>query len=92
MRIFVANLPYTVKEHQLHDCFGQWGDVERVTIMRDGMRESRGFGFVDMPDEAAALLAMAELDRKDWDGRTIHVAEARPARNGGSTTPVTMLH
>jgi RNA recognition motif-containing protein len=91
VRIFIANLPFTVSESELKAGFEQWGDVERVTIMRDAMRESRGFGFVDMIHDRDALLAIQELDGKDWDGRRIHVEEARPARNAGSASPVTML-
>jgi len=77
MRIFVGNLPYSVRERELHDCFGQWGEVERVRILLDPVGNSRGSALVDMP-EADALQAIDQLNDRDWDGRTIRVEQARP--------------
>jgi cold-inducible RNA-binding protein len=75
--IFVANLPYGVTEAQLMDCFMQYGAVEKVEVIRDRVTgQSRGFGFVEMPDDPEAALAIADLDGRDWDGRRIHVRVA----------------
>ena len=79
MRIFIGNLPYDVTESDLQGCFSQWGELGRVVLMRDPVGGSRGFGFVDMTHDRDALLAIQELDGRDWDSRKIHVAEARPS-------------
>jgi RNA recognition motif-containing protein len=78
MRIFVASLPRDVTERDLSDCFEQFGEISRTLLCRDGRGESRGFGFVDLSDDRDALLAIEELNGADWDGRSIHVAPARP--------------
>jgi len=77
MRVFVANLPRDAREDELRACFEQYGEVADARLCRDGRGESRGFGFVDMQD-GDALLAIAELNGRDWAGRSIHVAPARP--------------
>jgi RNA recognition motif-containing protein len=77
MRIFVASLPRDVTERDLSDCFEQYGQISRTLLCRDARGKSRGFGFVDMQD-GAAMMAIEELNSADWDGRSIHVAPARP--------------
>jgi RNA recognition motif-containing protein len=78
MTIFVANLPLTVTESELHDCFAQYGNVADVRIAQDRITGNfRGFGFVTMPDDHEAITAIRELDGRDWDGRAIHVDVAR---------------
>lgn len=82
MTIFVGNLPFTVSDLELDECFSQFGDVERATIVCDrGTGASRGFGFIEMSDSAAQA-AIAELDGCDWGGRrvSVKVSEDRRAR------------
>jgi cold shock CspA family protein len=81
-RLFIANLPYSASEAELSDCFGQFGAVAKVEIIRDSETgESRGFGFVQMENPRAALNCIARLHGIDWDGRQISVRQAeKPKR------------
>ena len=89
MNIFVSNLSFNVQDEDLREFFTPYGEVTSAKIIND--REtgrSRGFGFVEMSDDAAAKKAIAELDGATIEGRNIKVMEAkpkedRPARNNG---------
>lgn len=88
MNIYVGNLPYDATEVALQELFGQYGQVERTSIVMD--REtgrSRGFGFVEMTDDGEAQKAIDELNDKDYGGRSLKVNQARPkpdrSRSGG---------
>jgi len=79
MNIYVGNLSYSLTESELRVAFAAFGHVSSVNILRD--RESgrsRGFGFVEMPDQAEADAAVMNLNGKDLDGRALRVNEARP--------------
>ena len=79
MNIYVGNLSYSLTESELRNAFAQFGDVSSVKILTD--REtgrSRGFGFVEMPNQAEGAAAVAYLNGKDLDGRALRVNEARP--------------
>ena len=79
MNIYVGNLPYSLSESELRDAFAEFGDVSSVNILID--RETgraRGFGFVEMPNQAEAEAAVGYLNGKDLGGRTLRVNEARP--------------
>ena len=77
--IFVGNLSYSVTENTLRSLFEAYGAVERVSVMTDrDTGEPRGFGFVDMTNDADAVKAIAALNGKDIEGRTLDVKEARP--------------
>lgn len=79
MNIYVGNLSYTLEESALQDAFAEFGEVSSVKILSD--REtgrSRGFGFVEMPNQAEGEAAVAGLNGKDVDGRALRVNEARP--------------
>jgi RNA recognition motif-containing protein len=79
MNIYVGNLPYGTTEHDLKDAFEQYGQVESAHIIVDrATNQSRGFGFVEMPDSAAAQAAIKALNGSDLNGRSIRVNEARP--------------
>jgi len=86
MKLFVGNLPFQLTEDELHNHFGAFGSVVSAKIITD--RESgrsRGFGFVEMPNDEEARSAIAELDGKEMRGREIRVSEAKPQereRNG----------
>jgi cold-inducible RNA-binding protein len=75
--IFVGNL--NSSEEQLRAMFATYGTVERVSILTDrDTGRSRGFGFVEMTNEAEAEKAIAALNGANLDGRTLNVNEARP--------------
>ncbi len=79
MNIYVGNLSYSLSETELQDAFGDFGEVSSVKILTD--REtgrSRGFGFVEMPNQAEGETAVAQLNGKDVGGRALRVNEARP--------------
>jgi RNA recognition motif-containing protein len=79
MNIYVGNLSYGMSEDQLRDAFGAFGQVSSVKILMD--REtgrSRGFGFVEMPNQSEAETAIAQLNGKDVEGRALRINEARP--------------
>lgn len=77
-KIYAGNLPFDVDEEKLRDLFTPFGSVEEATVIAD--REtgrSRGFGFVQMPDEDAKR-AIEGLNGQDMHGRTLRISEARP--------------
>ena len=83
--IFVGNLPWRTDDQELENLFSQYGEVLSAKVISD--REtgrSRGFGFVEMEDDAA-LEAIENLNGQEMDGREIRVNEAndRPQRSGG---------
>ena len=79
MNIYVGNLSYTLEESELQDAFAEFGEVSSVKVLSD--REtgrSRGFGFVEMPNQAEGEAAVVALNGKDVGGRALRVNEARP--------------
>src|SRR5579872_5108737 len=87
MKLFVGNLPYAATEADITDFFTQAGvTVDSVNVMRDRFTgEARGFGFVEIHDDAAANRAVEACNGRDLMGRAVVVNEARPmaAREGG---------
>lgn len=82
MNIYVGNLPYRMSEDELRDLFTPYGDVVSAKIITDKMTDrSKGFGFVEMSDKAAAEEAIREVNGKDMGGRPLRVNEARPREN-----------
>jgi RNA recognition motif-containing protein len=86
-KLFVGNLPYTANEQDLQNFFADNGvTIDTVTVMRDRFTgQARGFGFVEINDDAAAQRAVDSCHGKDLMGRTLVVNEARPmaAREAG---------
>jgi RNA recognition motif-containing protein len=79
MRIYVGNLSYQVTEDQLREAFGQHGQVESATIIKDKFSgQSKGFGFVEMTNREEAEAAISQLNGTDFQGRRLNVNEARP--------------
>ncbi len=79
MNIYVSNLGFNVQDEDLKDFFAPYGEITSAKIITDRETgKSRGFGFVEMPDDAAAKKAIAELDQAMVEGRAIKVMEARP--------------
>lgn len=86
MNIFVGNLSREVTEDDLRQAFEAYGKVQSAAVIKDKItRESRGFGFVEMPDNAEATAAIAGMNGSDLKGQNVNVNEARPReeRSGG---------
>lgn len=86
MNIFVGNLSRDVTEEDLREAFSAFGQISKVTILKDKFSgEPRGFGFVEMPAKAEAQAAINGMNQKDLKGRALNVNEARPKteRPGG---------
>ena len=84
MNIYVSNLGFNVQDEDLKEFFAPYGEVSSAKVITD--REtgrSRGFGFVEMADDAAAKKAIAELDQAMVEGRAIRVVEAKPKEDRG---------
>lgn len=84
MNIYVGNLGSDVTEDELKEVFVAFGEVESVNIIKDKFSgESRGFGFVEMPNKTEALEALKEAEGKEIKGKVIKVNEARGKAGGG---------
>ena len=79
MNIYVGNLAYSITDDDLREAFAAFGEVERASVIMDrDTGRSKGFGFVEMPDNSQAEAAINELNEKDLSGRAIRVNEAKP--------------
>lgn len=79
MNIFIGNLSHQTQVDSLRSAFESHGQVSSASIIKDKFNgESKGFGFVEMPNKSEADAAIANLNGKDLDGRAITVSEARP--------------
>lgn len=79
MNIYVSNLGFNMQDEGLKQLFAPYGTVSSAKVIMDKFtNQSRGFGFVEMADDAAANLAMSELNGRTNDGRSLKVNEARP--------------
>ena len=84
MNIFVAKLSYNTTEDQLTNAFEQYGQVDSVKIIMDKFEgRSKGFGFVEMPDDGEGQAAIDGLNETEMDGRQIVVKKARPRNDSG---------
>jgi len=82
--IFVGNLSFGATEAAVRTLFEPYGTVEKVSIITDrDTGQARGFGFVEMSSNTEAYRAIAELNGRDLDGRTLNVNEARPKTERG---------
>ncbi|MEK9148257.1 MAG: RNA-binding protein [Patescibacteria group bacterium] len=78
-KLYVGGIPYRTTEDELRTAFEEAGTVTSVSIISDRMTgRSRGFGFVEMTDEAQAQAAIDRWDGKEMDGRMLSVSMARP--------------
>ena len=78
-KLYVGGIPYSTTEDDLKAAFGEMGAVTSAAIIIDKMTgRSKGFGFVEMANDADADKAIAEMNGKDFQGRTLTVNEARP--------------
>ncbi|MCP3870361.1 MAG: RNA-binding protein [Gammaproteobacteria bacterium] len=79
MNIYVGNLPYSTSEDDLRDVFAAFGEVSSVNIISDKLSgQSKGFGFVEMPDNSEADDAIKALNESPLQGRNIRVNQAKP--------------
>ncbi len=86
-KLYVGGLAYSVTDKDLEQLFAEHGAVTSSAVIKDrGSGQSKGFGFVEMENDAEAAAAMAALNGKEVSGRSITVNEARPQedrRSGG---------
>jgi RNA recognition motif-containing protein len=79
MNIYISNLGFNIQDKELSGFFTEYGEVSSAKVIMDKETgRSRGFGFVEMPDDEASKKAIAALDGKTIDGRAIQVKEAKP--------------
>ena len=86
MKIFVGNFSFSLSEGELRSMFEPFGAVDSATVVTDrATGRSRGFGFVEMPNNEEAAKAIAALNGKDSGGRALTVNEARPKVDRGGS-------
>jgi RNA recognition motif-containing protein len=80
MNIYVGNLAYSLTEDDLANEFAKFGEVTsaKIIVDRENNDRSKGFGFIEMSDDAAAQKAIEELNGKEVAGRNLRVNEAKP--------------
>ena len=84
MRLYVGNLSYSVTSESLEALFAEFGQVKSAQVVQDrDTGRSKGFGFVEMSDNAQAQAAIQGLNQKEVDGRSLTVNEARPREERG---------
>lgn len=84
MNIYVGNLSWGLKDQDLANMFTSFGEVASAKIVTDKFTQrSKGFGFVEMPNDAEAQAAIAQLNGSEVEGRNLVVNESRPKQEGG---------
>ncbi len=84
MNLYVGNLPYRMTEDNLRQEFEQYGQVSSCTVIMDkATGQSKGFGFLEMPNREEAEAAITGLNGREVQGRRLNVNEARPREGGG---------
>jgi len=84
MNIYVGNLSWSLKDQDLSNLFAPFGEVSSAKIVTDKFTQrSKGFGFVEMPNDAEAQAAIAQLNGSEVEGRNLVVNESRPKQEGG---------
>lgn len=87
MNIFIANLNFKIRKENLHDIFAEYGEITSAKIIID--REtgrSKGYGFVEMPNEEEGRKAVAELNGAEWEGKIITVKISETHSSTGMQT------
>ena len=85
MNIYVGNLSWNLKDQDLANLFAPFGEVTSAKIVTDKFTQrSKGFGFVEMANDAEAQAAIAQLNGSEIEGRNLVVNESRPKQEGGS--------
>jgi len=84
MNIYAGNLAYSVNDQGLQEAFEEFGAVDSARVIQDrDTGRSKGFGFVEMPNDDEGRAAIEGLNGKEIDGRSVTVNEARPKPEGG---------
>jgi RNA recognition motif-containing protein len=84
MDIYVGNLPYQADDQKLQELFTKHGTVTSARVIMDKFSgESKGFGFVEIPDRTEALAAIEATNEQDFMGRNLRVNESQPKPRGG---------
>jgi RNA recognition motif-containing protein len=79
MNIYVSNLSFNIQDEDLREFFTPYGEVTSAKVITDRItQQSRGFGFVEMSDEAASKKAITELNGTTVENRAMNVSEAKP--------------
>ena len=82
MNIYIGNLPYSSTEDDLKKAFSEFGEVSSAVIIIDkSSGRSKGFGFIEMPDDKAAQEAISSFNGQNFQGRTVKVNQAQPRAN-----------
>jgi len=77
-KMYIGNIPYKATEEDLRELFSEYGEIESLKIIQDQFTgQSKGFGFIEMAEEDAKK-AMSGLNEKDFMGKPLRVAEAKP--------------
>lgn len=85
MKLYVGSLAYSITDDKLRELFAEQGEVESAVVIKDrDSGQSKGFGFVEMANLKEGQNAIAALNGKEVDGRTIMVNQARPQENRSS--------
>lgn len=85
LKIYVGNMPYSVTSEELTELFGQHGHVSEANVIVDfESGRSKGFGFVEMPNDSEANEAINALNSSQLSGRTLRVSQARPRQDRGN--------
>lgn len=88
MNIYVGNLAYSVTESDLKEAFSEFGEVTTVNLVTDKFSgQSKGFGFVEMPNDAKADAAIKGMNERAIKGRNIKVNQAKPRAERPQRTP-----
>ncbi len=88
MKIYVGNLPWSIKDNELLELFAAYGDVSSAMVIMDKFSgRSKGFGFVEMASNTEAEAAIKALNEKEVEGRNLRVNEARPKEDRPNRRP-----
>jgi RNA recognition motif-containing protein len=88
MNLYVGNLAYGVGESELRDVFSEFGEVTSVTLIKDKFSgQSKGFGFVEMPNNSEADTAIKALNERMLSGRKLKVNQAKPRKERPARRP-----
>ena len=88
MKIYVGNLPWSIKDNDLSEMFAAYGEVSSASVIMDKFSgRSKGFGFVEMANDGDAEVAIKALNEKEVGGRNLRVNEARPREDRPARKP-----